>query len=201
MTEPREKTPLLVSLTTPLMWSLNNATTVLNAIGTLLIIALMVLICVDVVGRNVLYTSVPGVIELAELGIVSIVFLQIGDTLKAGKLMRSDGVIKVIARRVPRLAQFMNMLFDATGGVLFYFIAKGAYKRFTDAFEGGYYIGNLGEFTAPTWPMELTVSVGSALVCLLFATSTIRRFAVLTGLIPGKSNSEDDTEFGSSADL
>ena len=165
--------PLLWRAVLKLNWCLGAAVTSLNAMGTMIIIALMVLICADVVGRNLLATSLPGVIELAELGIVSLVFLQIADTLRSGKLMRSDALIKLITAKVPRIGAFMNLCFDVTGGVLFYFIARGAFERFSDAWHGGFYLGNQGSFTAPTWPMELCVAMGSGLMCLLFMTNAI----------------------------
>lgn len=200
MTDPTEHKPFWVKPAAPFMWCLNHATTSLNALGTLLIIALMALICADVIGRNLLKASVPGVIELAEMGIVAIVFLQIGDTLKAGKLMRSDGIITLLSTRLPRFAEVLNMLFDLTGAVLFYFIATGGYKRFRDAYEGDFYIGNQGEFTAPTWPMELIVATGSALVGLLFLTSGIRRLMVLFAVLPAQQEAHEKSEFEETAD-
>ncbi|MEP1535774.1 MAG: TRAP transporter small permease [Paracoccaceae bacterium] len=157
-----------------LNWCLDKAVTSLNSLGSLIIIALMCLICADVVGRNAFATSLPGVIELAEIGIVSIVFLQIADTLKSGKLMRSDALLHVINAALPRVGLVMAIIFDVAGAVLFYFIANGATDRFFKAWDGGFYLGNLGSFTAPTWPMELCVALGSWLMCLLFATQAIK---------------------------
>lgn len=165
--------PIYLRVARTLNWILGRAVTSLNALGTMIIIALMVLICADVIGRNLLATSLPGVIELAELGIVSLVFLQIADTLRSGKLFRSDVLINTISRSFPRLGAFMNLCFESTGAVLFYFLAKGAFERFSDAWSGGFYLGNKGSFTAPTWPMELCVTMGSALMCLLFIANAI----------------------------
>jgi TRAP-type C4-dicarboxylate transport system permease small subunit len=165
--------PFLLRAVHKLNACLGMAVTSLNAMGTMIIIALMVLICADVFGRNLLATSLPGVIELAELGIVSLVFLQIADTLRSGKLMRSDVLLNTIVVTFPRVGAFMNLCFEATGAVLFYFIAHGAFERFTDAWSGGFYLGNRGSFTAPTWPMELCVAMGSGLMCLLFITNTV----------------------------
>ncbi|MFT7058841.1 MAG: TRAP-type mannitol/chloroaromatic compound transport system permease small subunit [Pseudorhodobacter sp.] len=108
--------------------------------------------------------------------------------------MRSDSVIKMIEARLPRLGLVLNTAFDVTGGVLFAFIAQSAFKRFMAAWEGGFYLGNQGSFTAPTWPMELIVAVGSALVCLLFFASALRNLSVLVGLIP--ANGGDKMEVG-----
>ena len=154
-------------------WCLGKSVASLNALGTLLIMAMMLLICTDVVGRNLFTKSLPGVIELVELGIVSIVYLQIADTLKSGKLMRSDALLTQITSRFPLFGTVMNMLFDITGAVLFYFMTMGAFVRLTEAWQGGFYLGNQGSFTVQTWPMELCVTLGSGLMCLLFITNTI----------------------------
>ncbi|MEP3394157.1 MAG: TRAP transporter small permease [Litoreibacter sp.] len=174
--------PLLRRAVQKLSWCLGMAVTSMNALGTMIIIVMMVLICADVVGRNLFATSLPGVIELAELGIVSLVFLQIADTLRSGKLMRSDVLINTIVAKYPRVGAFMNLCFDTTGALLFYFIANGAFERFWDAWRGGFYLGNQGSFTAPTWPMELCVAMGSALMCVLFITHALVHLARLFGV-------------------
>ncbi|MEP1614094.1 MAG: TRAP transporter small permease [Roseobacter sp.] len=166
--------PLALRVFTALDWCLDKAVTSLNSLGSLIIIALMALICSDVIGRNAFATSLPGVIELAELGIVSIVFLQIADTLKSGKLMRSDALFNVLSAAFPRVGIFLTVLFELAGAILFYFIANGATERFLKAWHGGFYLGNLGSFTAPTWPMELCVALGSWMMCLLFAMQAIK---------------------------
>jgi TRAP-type C4-dicarboxylate transport system permease small subunit len=186
---------LILRVATALMWCLNIAVTSLNSLGTILIMVMMGLICADVAGRNLLGSSLPGVIELTELGIVSIVFLQIADTYKSGKLMRSDGFIKAIEAKVPRVGLAVNSVFDTTGALLFFYIAKGAENRFSEAWEGGYYLGNQGSFTAPTWPMELIVALGSALLCMLFLASVLRNLSWLFGVIPLTENN------GSTSDL
>lgn len=188
MPDVQIKQPLALRAAQAFNWCLGTAVTSLNALGTMIIIALMVLICADVAGRNLLSTSLPGVIELAELGIVSLVFLQIADTLRSGKLMRSDVLITAIVVRFPRVGALMNLFFDATGAVLFYFIANGAFERFADAWKGGFYLGNQGSFTAPTWPMELCVALGSGLMCLLFATNAFGNLARLFGMMPMQSD-------------
>lgn len=151
----------------------------LNAMGTIVIILMMLLICADVVGRNLLNSSLPGVVELTELGIVSVVFLQISDALRTGRLMRSDGLLKMLARRLPRLGAFVNAIFDFTGATLFFFIAEGGFERFFAAWQGDFYIGNQGAFTAPTWPMELAVACGAAVMMVLFCANAFRHMADL----------------------
>lgn len=195
MHDAQTKRPLILRAADVFTWCLNNAVISLNALGTLIIIAMMALICTDVAGRNLLATSLPGVIELTELGIVSIVFLQIADTLRSGKLMRSDALINTIEAMFPRVGLAMNALFNATGATLFYFIANGAFGRFYEAWTGGYYLGNQGSFTAPTWPMELCVALGSGLMCLLFIASAIRNLFSLFGSSPNNKSVNPDHEY------
>jgi len=65
----------------------------LNAIGTLWIFLLMVVINTDVFSRLLFNHPIDGVPELIELSIVGIVFLQLCDTVRAGRLTRSDGLL------------------------------------------------------------------------------------------------------------
>ncbi|MEP5153808.1 TRAP transporter small permease [Planktotalea sp.] len=174
----------LPSILTTLSKALDKLVISLNAMGTLLIILMMILICADVVGRNLLNSSLPGVVELTELGIVSVVFLQISDALREGRMMRSDGLLKMLVRRLPRTGYLVNAIFDATGAGLFFFISKGGFGRFAEAWDGDFYIGNQGAFTAPIWPMELAVAVGAAVMTVLFCTTALRH---LSHVVWGKS--------------
>lgn len=148
----------------PLAW----LTASLNAVGTVLIIFLMVLINVDVIGRNLFRAPVPGVIEMTEAAIVIIVFLQVGHTLRVGRFTRSDGLFNAVARRRPRVAAIMDMVFSLTGVALFGLLTRNAYARFIDAWEQGYFAGVPGAFTLPTWPIELSITIGCAVMVLQF---------------------------------
>lgn len=187
MQYPEANPSLVLRIAARVMWCLNTAVTSLNSLGTLLIMAMMAMVCADVLSRNLLGQSLPGVIELAELSIVSIVYLQIADTYKSGKLLRSDGLITAINARFPRIGFALNAAFDATGVVLFFYIAKAAQTRFQEAWEGGFYLGNQGSFTAPTWPMELIVAVGSALMSAMFLASVLRNVVQFFGVSAARS--------------
>jgi TRAP-type C4-dicarboxylate transport system permease small subunit len=86
MPHSQNKRPIILRVTVPIMWCLNNAVTSLNAAGTLLIFAMMALICADVIARNLLSSSLHGVIELTELGIVSIVFFANRGHVEIGEI-------------------------------------------------------------------------------------------------------------------
>jgi TRAP-type C4-dicarboxylate transport system permease small subunit len=86
----------------------SRALLLLNSIGTIWIFLLMVVIVTDVIGRTVFTRPLPGVPELVSLSIVGIVFLQIGQALRSGRITRVDILIEFLDRRLPKVSALMN---------------------------------------------------------------------------------------------
>ena len=89
----------------------------MNAVGTLWIFFLMVLMTADVAGRNLLNAPIRGVLEITTLSIVSIVYLQLADTLRNGQLTRSDGWLTALRLRRGRLAAVLQGAFHLVGAM------------------------------------------------------------------------------------
>ncbi len=140
----------------------------MNGIGTLWIFAFLLLINADVVGRNVFNDPIDGVIEMVELSIVAVVFLQLGDATRVGRLTRSDGFFRLILRRAPRVGRRMGALFDLLGALFMFFILYGTFPLMTEAWKYNHYVGNVGVFKFPTWPVKLIVVLGCLATMLLF---------------------------------
>ena len=102
----------------PLPWHFHRVVQALNALGTLWIVALMLLINTDVLGRNLLGAPVRGVTELVSLSIVGIVFLQLADTLHSGRITRADVLLHGLQRTRPVLAAALHAAFHLVGAVL-----------------------------------------------------------------------------------
>lgn len=150
----------------------------LNAVGTVWIFVLMVLINADVFGRELFGAPVRGVTEIVSLSIVGIVFLQLAHTLWAGRLTRSDALIRHLLAIRPRLAHALQALYHLTGAALFAVIFQASVPYFVDAVEIGEYVGAEGDFTAPVWPVKLIILIGSAATAtqyFLLAWSEARR--------------------------
>ncbi|HET9715982.1 MAG TPA: TRAP transporter small permease [Pseudolabrys sp.] len=144
----------------------------LNSIGTVWIFALMVVITVDVVGRTVFTAPLPGVLELVRLSIVGIVFIQLGHTLRAGRLTRADNLILKLQARVPRLGFGMQAVFELAGTAVFVVLFQASVPLFFRSWASGEYAGVEGYVTYPVWPVRLIILIGT--VCagvqfLLFA--------------------------------
>ena len=154
----------------------------LNSVGTAWIFALMVIINVDVLSRYLFNAPIQGVAEIVELSIVGIVFLQISDAVRAGRLTRSDGLFQQIVKRRPVLGHSMGAVFDLAGTMFFIFILFGAIPRLIEAYERGYFAGNEGLFVVPVWPIRLILVIGCIVVATQFALLAWRNLQTVRDL-------------------
>jgi TRAP-type C4-dicarboxylate transport system permease small subunit len=141
----------------------------MNALGTLWIFALVVLLNTDVLGRNFFGRPLLGVPEILSISIVGIVFLQLAECLNSGKLTRSDVLMTRMEGWTSGGASFAQALSHAAGLLLILAITGPAYFNFLESYEMGDYIGALGSFRSPMWPIKLIVFFGLAVtaICLL----------------------------------
>ena len=151
----------------PLPGHFQRLTQALNALGTLWIVALMILINTDVIGRDFFNAPVRGVTELVSLSIVGIVFLQLADTLATGRRTRADVLLDRLKRRRPALAAALQALYHLVGAGLMAVILWAAWAPLVESIRIQEYVGALGDFTAPVWPVRLIMLVG---ICATLAT-------------------------------
>lgn len=159
---------------------LSKLVAVLNSLGTILILLLVVIINADVFLRFVFNSPIDGVKELVELSIVAIVFLQLPDAVRAGKLIRSDALFQRVVTNNPQLGHWMAVLFDFAGAVFFIAILFGGIPLFIEAFDRGYYVGNQGMFMMPVWPVRLILVIGCVATILVFLTFIVSRLKMLS---------------------
>lgn len=165
--ERREPAPLRL---------LDAATQALNICGSLLIFGLMLLIGADVVGRNLFGTPISGVPEMVTLSIVAIVFLQIPQALRAGRMTRAEGLIGGVRKALPGLGATIETVFDVAAMMVVGTIVYATWPIFTRALERREFIGAVGDFTAPVWPVKAMILVGASVLALQFAARIARRY-------------------------
>jgi len=161
-----------------LPWGLHRVTQGLNALGTLLIIGLMLLINADIVGRTGFDAPVRGVTEMVSLSIVGIVFLQLADTLRCGRFTRADMLLDRLKRQRPVLAALLQCTYHLLGALLMGIILWAAWPSLLESIRMREYVGALGDFMAPVWPVRLMMLVGLAVTALTFvllATMDLQR--------------------------
>ncbi len=138
----------------------------LNALGSFWILLLILLITADALGRSFFTHPIVGTHELIQISIVGIVFLQLADAIRTGRLTRSDTFLDVLRRRRPRAAAALEGVFCLLGATYMAIGLWGSIPLLREAIERNSWIGNEGVFTAPVWPVKTIIVIGLA-VCLL----------------------------------
>jgi TRAP-type mannitol/chloroaromatic compound transport system permease small subunit len=157
--------------------ALNGILTFMNTVGSAWILVLIVLINADALGRTFFVAPIDGVIEVIELSLVGIIFLQLGDATRRGRLTRSDGFFSLVRRRRPKIGRALGAAFDLTGALFMALIVYGSIPLLIESVEEDFYVGVQGLFAAPVWPVKLVIVIGAtvtALQFLLFAWRYIR---------------------------
>ena len=162
----------------------------LNSIGSVWIFVLTSLMNADAFGRKLFHSPIDGVNEIVELSIVGIVFLQLGDATRKGRLPRSDGLFNFIGRRWPNFGRFHGALFDLLVAVVMGLILYGSIPLFIESYQSDFYIGVEGLFTAPVWPIKLIIVIGCAVTLLQFLVF-VRRNLTRTKIEPTDASAID----------
>jgi len=153
---------------TPLPWQFQRLGKWLNALGTVWIIALMLLINTDVLGRNLFNAPVRGVTELVALSIVGIVFPPLADTLHSGRFTRADVLLARLKEKRPAFAARLQAVYHLVGAGLMGVILWAAWAPLVDAIRIRQYVGAIGDFTAPVWPVRLIMLIGLCTTLITF---------------------------------
>ena len=164
--------------------ALDAVTQVLNVAGTILIVAIMLLIGADVLARNLFAAPVSGVPEIVALSIVAIVFLQVPQTLRAGRFTRSDALLGAAIGFAPRAARWLEIVFDAAAIALLGALLYASWPLFTQSWMRDTFVGAIGDFTAPLWPVKLVICIGTAMLMAQFAARIARLLRTPIGETP-----------------
>lgn len=140
----------------------------MNAAGSCWIVVLMLLINAEAIGRSAFNQPIIGVIEMIEISIVGIVFMQLADSLRRGVLTRSDGLFNQVMARRPHIGHAMGVVTYLLGATFMLLVLRGSVPIFTEAWTEGHYIGVQGMFTAPVWPIALVIVVAITVTMVQF---------------------------------
>ena len=145
----------------------------LAALGTILIGVLMLIICADIVARNVMGSSLPLISELGALTLVMIVYLQLAATVRADRLARTQIFFAVLNSRRPRAGALLSALFDLVGALMVGLIAWSTIHILEKDFASGEFIGVPGIATLSTWPFRGLILVGVTVASAEFLVRTV----------------------------
>ena len=140
----------------------------MNAIGSIMVLFIMVVILTDVVGRGLFKSPLSGTAEIVAMSIAAIVFLQFPSTLRAGRVIATDGFMDWVHSRSVRAEQFLLAAYHLLGGAMFVVVCRYVTPLVVSVWEGNEFYGNIGVFTFPKWPVFAIIAFGSAVMALQY---------------------------------
>jgi TRAP-type C4-dicarboxylate transport system permease small subunit len=171
-----------------------------NMAGAFVILFLVAMMNIDVFSRGVFNAPFRGVVEVVIFSMVLIVYLQLPDVVRTGRLTRSDGLLQFLSDRRPKAANILRRGIDALSCVFMCLIAWTVWPEFVEAFESCHfftppeygdpptgafftdlqtafkrcdYFGTPGILTAPWWPARLIIFFGVTLAAIIFLEKAI----------------------------
>lgn len=142
--------------------------------GTAIVVAILLVINTDIVGRELFNRPLRGATEMVSIGIVAVVFLSLPHTILAGRMVRVDLFLSWLSERAPRFAAGLSVLFDLIGAVLMLLMTWALVPDVLRAWELDDYVGSLGDFTAPIWPVRALQCLSAGVTVAVFLALAIR---------------------------
>lgn len=146
-----------------------------NAVGTIVVMLMVLIVNYDVIARSVFGQPFLGAVEVVQFSMVLIVFLQLPDVIRVGRLTRSDGFLLLLDNRRPRAAQIQRRVIDAMSALFMLIISIAMWPEFVEMWESQDFFGVPGVFTAPWWPIKLVIFLSACLCTVHFALKAVGR--------------------------
>jgi len=159
-----------------------------NNLGSLLIFAMMLAVVADVSGRYLLNSPINGTAEMVTIAVVAVLYMQLSYTLRSGRMTRSDAFFTQLVTRHPTVGLALGLVFNAAGMCLAAAIVISAWPKWLTAWHENFYVGVIGVFTFPEWPLLFIIFFGCGLTGLQFLLFMVDDALRLGGMAPPERN-------------
>lgn len=139
-----------------------------NAAGTFVVIALIAVVNYDIIARGMFNRPFLGAVEVVQFSMVLIVFLQLPDVIRVGRLTRSDGFLGLLGRRNSTAGKSLSRAIDLLSLTFMILVAVAMWPEFVEMWESQDFFGIPGVFTAPWWPVKLVIFLSACLCAVHF---------------------------------
>ena len=146
-----------------------------NVVGTFVVILLIAVVNYDIIARGVFNRPFLGAVEVVQFSMVLIVFLQLPDVVRVGRLTRSDGFLGLMKTRRPRAGRRLDQVINLVSAVFMVLVAIAIWPEFLEMWESQDFFGVPGVFTAPWWPVKLVIFLSACLCVLHFILHIFKR--------------------------
>lgn len=138
----------------------------MNALGSVWILLLVLLVTTDAMSRSFLSLPIAGVTEIIQISIVGIVFLQLADAIRTGRLTRADSFLTLLRVRHAAMTHRIESGFFLLGAIYMALGLWAATPLLMEAIRRKHYLGNEGVFTVIVWPVKAVLALG-LLMCMI----------------------------------
>ena len=139
--------------------------------AALVTLGMMLLIGIDVIGRNLAGLPLNSVPELVSLAIVAIVFLQLPLAVREKALPQTILLLDYLQERQPNTHNTTVRILNMIAALVFGIIAFYSLPLLTKAFAKNTFAGAIGTLTIPIWPIKAVIVFGCTLAALQFLAS------------------------------
>ena len=141
----------------------------IHMLSSIWVLILAVTILIDVFGRVLFLSPLPGTKEILQNSVIAVAFLQIPLAVFSSSMLRTTLLSDVLPAFMQRLVRTIG---NALGLLLFGAIAYSALSEAFDAFRLGEYEGE-GAMRIYTWPIRFLIVATAAFSALAYISMTI----------------------------
>ncbi|MBT0957232.1 TRAP transporter small permease [Alphaproteobacteria bacterium KMM 3653] len=141
----------------------------IHVLSSLWILILALVILVDVFGRILFLSPLPGTKEILQSSVIAVAFLQIPLAVFSNSMLRTTLLTDALPATAQRVLRSAGALL---GLLLFGAIAYAAYPEAVEAFQIGEYEGE-GSLRIYTWPVRFLIVVTAAFSAVAYVVMMI----------------------------
>jgi TRAP-type C4-dicarboxylate transport system permease small subunit len=145
----------------------------LHMAGSGLIMALMLVIVCDVLGRALFNKPLTGAAELIRAAVVAVLFLGLPKTFRSGKQIRATLLLNKVSSRA---AGALDLLACIAGILLFALLVYSGWDLLVEAWRVGEFEG-AGALRVPTTPLRALIVISAMLTLVQLIIQALKSWA------------------------
>ena len=153
---------------------LKKFTETLSGIGSVWFFALVVIICTEVVARELFSSPIRGITEITAYSLVGATFLQIANTVQSDRMTRVDFFLNFFRINFRSIHTTIELLVSLAGGLVMVLLVQASWPKLIRAYNESELVGIPGEFSFEVWPLRVLVILGSSIAFLAFVGRIFR---------------------------
>jgi len=145
---------------------LGRISTMNAVLASLIIVSMMLLVCVDIVSRNLFSNSLNGVADYLSYSIVASVYLQLGMTIRNNRLVRTTFLSDMLVKSNPSGFLLLQTIFSLAAIAVMTLAVRYLWTDLMDAWTQDEFLGSSSLYELPTWPFKAIVAIASTLALM-----------------------------------